>query len=133
MRPLLSIPLLTLLLLQILYLPGLSLWLEWNRSFIAGELCVNVDQPELLCSGRCYISNQMYQALEESPDDEVPAPAARENHASFFQFIVSSAAWKALALSVFHPSRLFFFQDEPSALFSGGVFRPPSLLAWLFP
>lgn len=128
MRPFLSIPLLALLLAQVLYLPGLSLWLEWNRGFIAKEFCVNVDKPELLCSGRCYISDQMYEALEESPDDEAPAPAARENQTMAFQFIVLSAVWKELSLSVGYHSGAFFFQDEVSALFPQDVFRPPSFL-----
>ena len=129
MRPFLSIPLLALLLAQVLYLPGLSLWLEWNRGFIAEELCVNVDKPELLCSGRCYISDQMYEALEESPDDETPAPAARKNQCPASQFIVLPAVWKELSLSVGHHSGTFFYQDEPSALFSSNIFHPPSFLA----
>ena len=43
--------------LQVLYLPTLVFYLEYNQERIAEDFCVNKLEPELMCSGRCYISS----------------------------------------------------------------------------
>ena len=34
-------------------------WFMVNRSYIAQELCINRDKPELTCNGKCFLSFQL--------------------------------------------------------------------------
>ncbi|MCB0571317.1 MAG: hypothetical protein KDC66_16210 [Phaeodactylibacter sp.] len=63
---------------QALYLPGISLWLEWKKDYIARELCVNRFSPELMCSGRCYVQDVTSQALGQEDEDKAPAPVSQK-------------------------------------------------------
>ncbi|HQU58976.1 MAG: hypothetical protein KDD02_26065 [Phaeodactylibacter sp.] len=64
---------------QALYLPGLSFWLEWKKDYIANELCINRFEPELMCSGRCYVQEVTSRALEQEDDDKAPAPSGHKD------------------------------------------------------
>jgi len=43
---------------------------EMNESYIAKELCVNKNKPELHCNGRCYLMNKLKQAQDKEQKQE---------------------------------------------------------------
>lgn len=43
---------------------------EMNRGYIATELCVNRDKPEMHCNGRCYLMRKLKQAQEKEQKQE---------------------------------------------------------------
>jgi len=43
---------------------------EMNKSYIAKELCVNKNRPEMHCNGRCYLMNKLKQAQEKEHQQE---------------------------------------------------------------
>ncbi len=43
---------------------------NYNQSFIVKELCVNKDQPQLQCNGKCYLKKQMEQNVPENQEKE---------------------------------------------------------------
>jgi hypothetical protein len=65
-----SILLMTFLLMQALHLPLLSLWLEYQQEYIANNLCINRLEPELMCSGRCYINQQTKEAIGQQEQSD---------------------------------------------------------------
>jgi len=64
---------LLLLILQALRLPLQSVALEVQRDYIARTYCVNLDEPELLCSGQCFIDQRLSETIKEDMQD-VPTP-----------------------------------------------------------
>lgn len=49
----------------------------WNQSYIAEELCVNKDQPEMCCMGSCYLKTQLEAAEPAAEDAGAPAEVMR--------------------------------------------------------
>jgi hypothetical protein len=43
---------------------------EMNRSYIAEELCINRNRPELHCNGKCYLMNKLKQAQDKEQKQE---------------------------------------------------------------
>lgn len=39
-----------------------------NKAFIAEVLCINKDEPEILCSGKCYLNNQLEKTEDQQKD-----------------------------------------------------------------
>lgn len=56
--------------MQALHLPVLSLWLEYQQEYIANNLCINRMEPELMCSGRCYINQQTEAAIGQQEQSD---------------------------------------------------------------
>jgi hypothetical protein len=120
-----SIALLSLILAQAAYLPSLSLWLEYNADYIANELCKNRFEPDLMCSGSCYVQEVTQEAVGQEQQSE-KAPVTEDNRPSFSPFLPAHcglsveralpallrlpavAAWQPVLLpsGVFHPPRV---------------------------
>jgi hypothetical protein len=73
MRAYFGIAVLLLLMVQVFRLPLQSLALEAQRDYIARTYCINLDEPELLCSGQCFIDQKLTEVIKEDVDD-VPTP-----------------------------------------------------------
>lgn len=43
---------------------------EMNQGYIAKELCVNKDKPQLHCNGQCYLMRKLKQAQEKEQKQE---------------------------------------------------------------
>ena len=43
---------------------------EMNKSYIAHELCVNRNKPQLHCNGNCYLMRKLRQAQEKEQKQE---------------------------------------------------------------
>lgn len=43
---------------------------EWNKDYIAAELCENREQPQLECNGKCFLSKKLEQAKEKQKQQE---------------------------------------------------------------
>lgn len=67
---------------------------EWNKEYIAAELCVNKGRIPM-CSGKCYLTDRLNQNQEQE-QEKIPT------HLKF--------AWETMALPAFH-----FLSDKNSA------------------
>jgi len=47
-----------------------------NRTFITQNYCQNIDQPQLMCHGKCYLETSIQQNQEQQQD--VPNPVMEE-------------------------------------------------------
>jgi len=43
---------------------------EMNQGYIVKELCINRDQPQLHCNGKCYLMKKLKQAQEKEQKQE---------------------------------------------------------------
>lgn len=64
MKVCISISILILLLFtQILYIPLSALSFEYNRNYIAQNLCINKSNPKSSCKGCCYLKKEIEQNI----------------------------------------------------------------------
>jgi hypothetical protein len=42
---------------------------EFNRDYVARELCVNRDKPQLHCNGKCYLIKKLKQAQDKEEQE----------------------------------------------------------------
>lgn len=111
------------LIVQVLYLPALSIYLEYNRTAIADKFCVNKLEPELLCSGRCYISSVTADALGDQ-EDQSQAPASQEQ----IPTTLFASTFHALDLSLSVPDKQkpdLGYAERYSFQYLSGIFHPP--------
>ncbi|PYF72934.1 hypothetical protein B0O44_105309 [Pedobacter nutrimenti] len=93
---------------------------EMNQAYIARELCVNKDKPQLHCNGKCYLLKKLKQAEEKEQKQERQAQKNTTLEALVVQpFLFRNFSVPLLALhiplctgipqsaagSVFHPPR----------------------------
>ncbi|TXB62594.1 hypothetical protein [Phaeodactylibacter luteus] len=127
MKILWSIFLFALVALQAAYLPALSLWLQWNKDYVAAELCVNRFEPELMCSGSCYVQTVTADAIGQDEGTTGQAPAPEENRTLLSPFYLlqqpAEAPVAAAARAVFQP---VCHMLSPQWL-GPGIFHPPRL------
>ncbi len=123
MKKILSISLLFIFLCQVSYLTVLSGYLQWERAFIIENYCVNKDKPQLLCSGRCYISEVLGEELENSQDENSTAPTVVERPSltlfceAFAQCEIPVTTNANTLISEYHYA--YFYQPVSS------IFQPP--------
>jgi len=57
----------------------MSPWINYaiNKDYISEYLCINKDQPELQCDGKCYLSQQL-KILQEKEQSDTKVPSAIE-------------------------------------------------------
>ena len=94
---------------------------EMNEAYIAKELCVNKDKPQLHCNGKCYLMKKLKQAEEKEQKQErqllkiqLQAPLAQ------LQLVCKQYC------SALRPVRIPFTTGKPLAKVNA-IFHPPQL------
>lgn len=49
---------------------SLYLYMEWKRDMIIENFCINLQKPEMLCSGKCYISKELGKAQDQQTNQQ---------------------------------------------------------------
>jgi hypothetical protein len=93
-----------------------------NQDYIAKNLCVNRNRPEVHCNGKCHLAKKMKE--EDRRDQENP-DRKTDNRSEIFYASVSFADYfKPIFTNItypyLHPHSIGMPVDQPSA-----VFRPP--------
>lgn len=92
---------------------------ELNRKYIAAELCVNKNKPELNCNGKCYLMKKLKQAQDKEEKQERQSRKPQVQEALVVTPIVfTQYAFSEIKLHI--PASLGMPQDSHSA-----VFQPP--------
>lgn len=74
---------------------------EMNQSYIAKELCVNKDKPQLHCNGQCYLMKKLKQAQDKEQKQERFSPKVQLQEAiAALPFIFKQYAFASLNLRV---------------------------------
>ena len=45
------------------------LWFYSNQIYIANTKCINIDKPELICAGKCYLSKKLGESKAEKSNN----------------------------------------------------------------
>ena len=124
MKRLLSISLLGILLLPSLLKVGIIVDFKLNQEYIARVLCINRDEPLQMCSGSCFLNEQLGNATEK---EQKELPNNSDQQSKLLPYIhQQSLAFKTSPLlgdktSFYHQPTFF----GPACL--EGVFRPPEI------
>ncbi len=114
---------LNLLLIFLLY--DFRVWLPYleyrlNKTYIAENLCINKDKPEMHCHGKCYLKKQIKKAAEQ--ETKLPATLG---HIKMNDFFLGFQYWE---LSDFEedvkPVRMFYVNFYKFT-FLPNIFIPP--------
>jgi len=125
MRIALSISLVLLILLQSFSKVWIVLSFKLNREYIASTFCVNRDKPELLCSGKCFL-NQQLKADEEQDKKTVPQKAAKNQETGYVLENTSACAFLLTTpAALLHNTLPFFQSPHHTHPCLDGVFHPP--------
>lgn len=91
---------------------------EVNQNYIAKELCINRDKPEMNCNGKCYLMKKLKQAEEKEQKQERASQKVQLQDALVIQKLVCVSPVKELktvraaeipfalprhAAAIFHP------------------------------
>lgn len=125
MKILWSILLFALVALQAAYLPALSLWLQWNKDYVAAELCANRFEPELMCSGSCYVQTVTADAIGQDEDATGQAPAPEENRTLLSPFYLLQQLAEAPVATAPQAALQPVCQMLSPQLLGSGIFHPP--------
>ena len=92
---------------------------ELNKQFIATELCVNKDKPEMNCNGKCYLMKKLKQAQDKEQKQERQAQKTQVQDA----LIVNPITFKRYVLteSTLH---IPFSTGMPQSI-KNSIFHPP--------
>lgn len=95
-----------------------------NRTFITENFCQNIDQPQLMCYGQCYLEESIQKNQEQQQD--IPNPIMEKNTNIVFlpfdnQFAISDNKEEG-------NQPIFLFNDFYSFTHLYQVFHPPKLV-----
>jgi hypothetical protein len=92
-----------------------------NRSYIAKNLCENVDKPMMHCNGKCYLNKKLKQ--QQKQDQQ--APVSKTEKFDVAPFFVPKLFSLSETISFIKP--VFFTKDESLCYSSpNSIFHPPS-------
>lgn len=91
------------------------------EDYIAEFLCVNKDNKELECNGKCYLM-QMLQEQNEDKKQNLPKIAMEEYPIGFVNLQNVLPTEKTHSLN----NGLFVYSNPYSFLYTSGSFHPPS-------
>ena len=95
-----------------------------NYDYIADELCVNRDRPELNCNGRCYLMNALAEEASKKKDAQ-----QREEKLNFqlsITYFVSETDWSfelPQAATKTQPTDHYLFKKIEG--FTAALLKPP--------
>lgn len=95
---------------------------EMNQRYIAAELCVNKDKPQLQCNGKCYLMKKLKQAQDKEQKQERQAQKTQIQDALVVNpFVFKQYAFAEITLHVPVSTGM------PQALLNA-IFHPPQIL-----
>ncbi len=95
---------------------------EYNRQYIAANLCENRDKPQLKCCGKCYLRKQLKKA-DDGADRSGPAGKGQWSESS--AFILPEIVVMHQLLFAFFARPCGYYQQSLVVHVSGAVFHPP--------
>ncbi|HEY4798797.1 MAG TPA: hypothetical protein VII99_06935 [Bacteroidia bacterium] len=94
---------------------------EVNKDFIAQNLCVNRNKPQMHCNGLCHLKKQFAKA--EKQEESVPFQNMKDkNEIQFFSFCKIPATNSIFNCEIVFADYSFYLTSNPHS----SVFHPPS-------
>lgn len=94
-----------------------------NQAYITQEFCVNIAEPALMCSGKCYVNNWIES---QTTPTEAPIPAiSTEDLRPVFQLIPEHPGLALGVVKEDQKKNILVFQDAYRFLYVPSSFKPP--------
>ncbi|MCB0628144.1 MAG: hypothetical protein R2824_31560 [Saprospiraceae bacterium] len=100
-----------------------------HQDFIAEVLCINKDEPLLLCSGKCYLSDQLKKA-EEKKQQDLPNSVQEKASTTLYIHDLSESA-KVIITSNYHEPSFLELCDLFPTTFTFDIFHPPRPVSFI--
>lgn len=94
-----------------------------NQTYIARVLCINRNQPELSCNGKCILA-QRIQANEGAEKESIPQHVKDQKEILYCLNVFPRQAIYFNGRK-HNPQKLFLYQMNLSSAFVRGIFHPP--------
>lgn len=117
--------LITALVLQTFSKTWLFIAYKLNQEYIAKTLCINVNKPEVMCSGKCYLNNKI-QDDDEQHGSHMPFNLKNQKDIVYHYSseIIYSPISKKTYLCPISQIQVFI-----ESIYTDGVFHPPNFTA----
>lgn len=96
-----------------------------NQAYITQEFCVNIAEPALMCSGKCYV-NEWIEAQTTSTETPIPA-ISTEDLRPVFQLIPERPSLVLGAMWAVQPKSPPAYQEAYRFLYVPSNFKPPQV------
>ncbi|HPG08346.1 MAG TPA: hypothetical protein P5275_12095 [Saprospiraceae bacterium] len=95
---------------------------QLDQSFIVENYCINKDRPELLCSGRCFIEQQITLDKNQKEDSAGIQTLLKSSPSEYYQHLIPFSLIPVRS----HLNQLVSNNPElPMSLYQEDVFHPP--------
>jgi hypothetical protein len=101
-------------------------WFKANQTFIAKELCINRDRPELSCNGKCFLMTKMRDVHRQGHDNFVNGLENLLGKDLVYVFQAFTLRLSQLAPAV-QPKSHFFYRTPLSILHALALIKPPAV------
>lgn len=101
-------------------------WFKANQTFIAKELCINRDRPELSCNGKCFLMTKMREVHRQGHDNFVNGLENLLGKDLVYVFQAFTLHLLQPASAVQHKSH-FFYRTSLSILHTLALIKPPAV------
>jgi len=96
-----------------------------NQDYIAKVLCINKDQPEMKCNGKCHLTKELKKAEEPKENPKTEFVQLR-NEILFCQHFINTKKINNIP----EPTKTYAYQnpDFYKSDFVSDIFHPPKLI-----
>ncbi|WP_373551688.1 hypothetical protein [Haliscomenobacter sp.] len=100
-------------------------WFKANQTFIAKELCINRDRPELTCNGKCFLMIKMRYVHRQGHDDFVNGLENLLGKDLVYVFQVFKLKFNSVILAT-QVKQQFFYALPRSLVHALTLIKPPA-------
>ncbi len=122
MRKILAISILILFAARPSYCVGYYIYFELNLDYIVKTYCVNKDNPQLQCNGKCHLSKKLGLENEKSGDKST---TALNLSSAFFPLYFQPISETEFAYKKIYKNLLFYYLNKAEIDFQHRLDRPP--------
>ena len=101
-------------------------WFKANQTFIAKELCINKDRPEMHCNGKCFLMTKMREVHRQGHDNFVNGLENLLGKDLVYVFQAFTLRLLQRAPAVQSKSH-FFYRTPLSILHTLALIKPPAV------
>jgi hypothetical protein len=101
-------------------------WFKANQSFIAKELCINKDRPEMHCNGKCFLMTKMREVHRQGHDNFVNGLEDLLSKDLVYVFQVFKLKLSPLVVLATQARQQFFYTWPATLLHALALIKPPA-------
>ena len=101
-------------------------WFKANQTFIAKELCINKDRPEMHCNGKCFLMTKMREVHRQGHDNFVNGLEDLLSKDLVYVFQVFKLKLSPLVVLATQARQQFFYTWPATLRHTLALIKPPA-------